>query len=156
MASEDRKERIQALRDRIAAARSEVEQADKKDEDASEERELELEAERSELAAKYTRELGAQGTHWDFVPCRGAVVAVRAPHYLTWQAYRDTGMPTNTEGIQNLIHGMETGSTRCLLHPSIPEFTKLCKEPGQTGLLDAAAVVIIRLASPAHGARAKK
>lgn len=155
MAAEDRQERIQAFRDRIAAAHAEAESQEQSDDEKREELELQLEAERSELTVKLNRELGPQGTHWDFVPCRDAVVAVRAPHFTTWQMYRDAGMPEHTEGIQQLIHG-SIGAACCLMHPSIPEFTALWKQPGKAALLDATAVVIIRLASPANRVRAKK
>ena len=111
----------------------------------------EIEAERrellrEELRAEFEGSLGEEGKAWSFVPCGQGVVAVRCPHFLVWQQYRDDGMKNNTTGKENLLFRSK-GEGCCVIHPKLrAEFTELNKR--EPGLLDAAYDEVIRLTTP--------
>src|SRR3972149_4610174 len=161
MTDEDISPEKQALLERIEAAQKRREASEK---DSAKQRELtkladqareeELEAERTERTIELEALLGPRGIRWDFVPCWSAVVAMRCPHFLTWQQYREAKMPTDTPGIRNLLFRSK-GEGSCLLYPkTVQEFDLLL--PNEPGLLDAASVVAVRLASAASNERLGK
>ena len=154
-------QKLEAELEAIKAKRTEVAKRDadklRKAELEQDIREQKLELEKDELRAGYVVDLGTEGQAWAFVPCWSGVVAVRAPHVLSWQRYGTAKQDTD-EQKRKAMHDLlfkSQGTGRCLLYPETEQEVQRLFE-SEPGLEDAMGVMVLRLASASNAARLGK